>query len=90
MSREQAKELDRKEYMKFLNTAQLQGKKHLLMEKIGSTGIRVSEVQYITVEAVCNGRTDIFLKDKIRTILLPGKLCRKLRKYAQKHGIKKG
>ncbi len=92
MFREQAKELDRKEYMKLLHTAQMQGKKRLrlLMETICSTGIRVSEVQYITVEAVCNGRTDISLKGKIRTILLPGKLCRKLRKYAQKHGIKKG
>ena len=50
-----------------------------------ATGIRVSEVRYITVEAAQRGRTEISLKGKIRTILLPGKLCRKLLKYARKH-----
>lgn len=57
----------------------------LLMETICATGIRVSEVRYITVEAARRGRAEIFLKGKIRTILLPGKLCRKLLKYARKH-----
>ena len=52
------------------------------METICSTGIRVSEVQYITVEAAKNGKTEIALKGKIRTILLPSKLCRKLLKFA--------
>ena len=41
-------------------------------------------MQYITVEAARQGRAEIFLKGKIRTILLPGKLCRKLLKYAKK------
>ena len=54
------------------------------METICSTGIRVSEVKYITVEALAQGRAEISLKGKIRTILLPGKLCRKLLKYAKK------
>ena len=54
------------------------------METICATGIRVSEVQYITVEAARQGRTEISLKGKIRTILLPGKLCKKLLKYAKK------
>ena len=92
MFREQAKELDRNEYMQLLHTAKVQGKERLrlLMETICSTGIRVSEVKYITVEAILSGRTDISLKGKIRTILLPQKLCRKLRKYAKKHGILKG
>ena len=48
----------------------------LLLEAICATGIRVSEVRYITVEAAQDGRVDISLKGKIRTILLPGKLCR--------------
>jgi len=52
------------------------------METICSTGIRVSEVQYITVEAAKNGKTEIALKGKIRTILLPPTLCRKLLKFA--------
>ena len=62
----------------------------LLIETICATGIRVSEVKYITVESVCAGRAEISLKGKIRTILLPGKLCRKLRKYAKKRKIASG
>ena len=55
----------------------------LLLETICATGIRVSEVKYMTVEAVQAGRAEIALKGKLRTILLPGKLCRKLKKYAK-------
>jgi len=55
----------------------------LLLETICATGIRVSEVKYITVEAAQVGRAEISLKGKLRTILLPGKLCRKLKKYAR-------
>lgn len=60
------------------------------METICSTGIRVSEVQYITVEAAKNGKTEIALKGKIRTILLPSKLCRKLLKYAARQKTASG
>lgn len=62
----------------------------LLLETIGGTGIRVGEVQYITVEAAQTGRAEIALKGKIRTILLPSKLCRKLLKYAKKQRIGSG
>ena len=51
---------------------------------MGATGIRVSEVRYLTVEAARQGKAEISLKGKIRTILLPEKLCRKLLQYAQK------
>ena len=62
----------------------------LLMETICATGIRVSEVRYITREAAAKGRTQISLKGKLRTILIPGQLCRKLQKYARKKGIGSG
>jgi len=77
---------------KLLDTAVSLGKTRLalLMEVICATGIRVSEVKYITVEAARAGRADISLKGKIRTILLPGKLCRKLLKYARKQKIVSG
>ena len=80
------RELTKAEYLRLLETAQNLGKTRLalLMETICATGIRVSEVKYITVEAVRSGRADIALKGKIRTILIPGKLCRKLQKYAKK------
>ena len=60
------------------------------METICATGIRVSELSYITLEAVRKGRADVSLKGKVRTILLPGKLCRKLEKYARRHKIASG
>ena len=60
------------------------------METIGATGIRVSEVPYITVEAAKAGKTQIHLKGKIRVIMLPDKLCRKLLKYASKNKITSG
>ena len=62
----------------------------LLMETICAAGIRVSEVKYITLESVNMGYAEIALKGKIRTILLPGKLCRKLEKYARKQKIVSG
>ena len=86
------KQLSKQEYIRLLETAHSLGRERLalLMETICVTGIRVSEVQYITVEAVQTGRTEIALKGKIRTILLPGKLCRKLKKYAGKRKIVSG
>ena len=80
------RELTKEEYIHLIETAREKGKERLalLMETICATGIRVSEVQYITVEAARQGRTEISLKGKIRTILLPGKLCKKLLKYAKK------
>ncbi|MBD5161948.1 MAG: site-specific integrase, partial [Oscillibacter sp.] len=72
------KELTKEEYLRLLETANDEGKTRLalLIETICATGIRVSEVKYITVEAVQTGYVDVALKGKIRTILLPGKLCR--------------
>ena len=84
--REDNRELTREEYERLVEAARSLGRERLelLMETICSTGIRVSEVKYITVEALAQGRAEISLKGKIRTILLPGKLCRKLLKYAKK------
>lgn len=86
MFRETTKELTRKEYVQLLSAAQAQGKNRLvlLMEAICCTGIRVSEVQYLTVESVREGKAVISLKGKIRTILIPSKLRKKLLQFAQK------
>lgn len=85
--REQNRELTRNEYQRLLDTAEETGQERLglLMETICATGIRVSEVRYITVEAARLGRAEVSLKGKVRTILLPAKLCRKLEKYARKN-----
>lgn len=86
--REPERELTREEYQRLLTQAE--ERLALVMETICATGIRVSEVQYITVEAARAGRADIALKGKIRTILLPSKLCRKLLKYAKRKKITSG
>ena len=90
--REESRELNKDEYERLVSTAEEKGNTRLamLIETIGATGIRVSEVQYITVEAAKAGRTQISLKGKIRDILLPGKLCKKLLKYARKQKIASG
>ena len=90
--RDSSRELDRGEYKALVSTARERGQERLalLMETICATGIRVSEVRYITVEAAQRGRTEISLKGKIRTIMLPSKLCRKLLKYARKQKIASG
>ena len=90
--RDADRELTKDDYQRLLNTAYKLGRERLglLVETIGATGIRVSEVQYITVDAVQRGKAEIALKGKIRTILLPGKLCRKLLKYAKKQKTASG
>ena len=92
MFRDAGRELTREDYFRLLHTAHALGRERLelLMETICATGIRVSEVQYMTVEAAQSGRAEIALKGKIRTILLPVKLCRKLLKYARKKKIASG
>ena len=83
--REDSRELTREEYQRLLAAAQRRGAERLalVMEAICATGIRVSEVRYLTVEAARQGRAEVALKGKIRTILLPDKLCRKLLNYAK-------
>ena len=90
--RDPARELTREEYTRLLTTAREKGQERLalIMETLCATGIRISELRYITVEAVKDGRATISLKGKIRTILLSTKLCRKLQKYAKKEKIASG
>ena len=90
--REPCRELTRGDYERLIATARRRGETRLelLMETVCATGIRVSELPYITVEAAQAGRAEISLKGKVRTIMLPGKLCRKLIKYAKKHKTASG
>ena len=92
MFRTQSKELTREEYERLLDAARSEGKERLalLMETICATGIRVSELAYITAEAVQQSRAEIELKGKIRVILIPKKLCQKLLKYMKEQEITSG
>ena len=90
--RDDSRDLTRADYDALTAAAKAQGKVRLalLMEAICATGIRVSEVKYLTVEAAEAGRAEIALKGKIRTILIPRKLCRKLLKYAKQQKTASG
>ncbi len=90
--RESRRELSRAEYERLLAAAQAQRKERLalLIEAICATGVRVSEVQYLTVEAMRSRKAVISLKGKVRTIFIPGKLAKKLLKYARKSKIASG
>lgn len=92
MFRDQERELSREEYVRLLAAAQKKGnlRLELLLETICATGIRVSEVRHITVEAAAQGRACISLKGKVRTILIPAKLARKLSRYCRKRSIRSG
>ena len=86
------KELTKSEYERLLLTAKEQKNErlYLIMQTICSTGIRVSELKFITVEAIKQEQALIKCKGKMRQILLPKKLCKILIKYAKGRGIKTG
>ena len=84
------KELTKAEYERLLKVAERNGQLKLVMQTICSTGIRVSELKYFTVEAVKRGEVVVNCKAKTRTILIPGKLRRRLLDYAGRQNIRSG
>ena len=92
MFRKSEKDLSKEEYQRLVQAAHEKGdlRMELILETICATGIRVGELKYITVEAIRAGVAEIALKGKIRTILLPRRLCRKLQKYAKQQKIASG
>lgn len=86
------RELSKAEYFRLLETAKKKKDNWLfmLMQTICATGIRVSELQFITVEAVKGGSAVVSLKGKTRQVLIPAALCRELKRYAQSRGIHSG
>jgi len=86
------KELTKTEYLRLINTAKQKGNERLslLIQTICGTGIRVSELQYITVEAVKCGEAVVSLKGKTRSVFIVRELKKKLLRYAAEQGIKSG
>ena len=86
------KELTKAEYMRLVNTAKQKGNErlNLILQTICGTGIRVSELQYITVEAVKNGEAVVSLKGKTRTVFLVKELKKKLLRYTAEQNISSG
>lgn len=89
---EREKELTKAEYGRLLDAAmQKQNQKlYYLMQTICSSGIRVSELKEITVEAVQKQRATIRCKGKMRVVILPKKLCKMLSRYAKEQKIEQG
>ena len=90
--RDRERELTKEDYYSLLQTARNRGNQRLclLMQTICSTGIRVSEHSFITVEAVRRGRATVSLKGKTRQVLLPRTLVVELTRYISENGIKNG
>lgn len=85
-------ELTKEEYHRLLSTARAEGNErlYLIMQTIGSTGIRISELPFITTETLKSGRAQVSLKGKTRIVILPGTLCRRLTQYSERAGITGG
>ena len=84
------KELTKAEYERLLKAAEKNEQLRLVMQTICGTGIRVSELKFFTVEAVSRGEVIVNCKAKTRTILIPGKLRKRLLDYARKQKIRSG
>ena len=86
------KELTKAEYMRLINTAKQKGNErlNLLIQTICGTGIRVSELQYITIEAVKCGEAVVSLKGKTRSVFIVRELQKKLLRYAAEEKIATG
>lgn len=86
------KELTREEYTRLVSAARYKGNHRidLLLQTVCGTGIRVSELKYITVEAVKSGRAIVSLKGKTRIIFIVEKLQKKLLDYARRLRISSG
>lgn len=90
--RPEEKELTKAEYMRLVNTAKQKGNErlNLLLQTLCGTGVRVSELQFITVEAAGNGEATVSLKGKTRAVFIVKDLRKKLLRYAAAQGIKAG
>ncbi len=90
--RDETKELNQNEYRRLLAAAERRGNDRLMlvMQTICATGIRVSELRFITAEAARLGRAEVRNKGKSRTVFLPVKLQKLLLKYARAKKIAAG
>ncbi len=84
------KMLTKNDYYKLLTTAKKNKRLYLVIQTICSTGIRVSELKYITVQSVKDKYSVINLKGKTRLVILPFSLCELLEKFIKDENIIEG
>ena len=85
-------ELSGEEYTRILNAARAAGDERLrmLIETLCSAGLQVSELRYVTVQAVEEGQAFLPCGKSVRAAYLPKKLCAGLRQYCAQNGITSG
>lgn len=85
-------QLTKSEYLRLVDAAAKTGDErlNLILQSICATGMRVSELAFLTVDALWAGRAEVCLKGKTRTVLIPGKLQKRLKQYIKRHKIESG
>lgn len=89
---DERQELSKNEYLRLLEAAKNRGNErlNLILQTICSTGIRISELEFITAEAVQRGKAEADCKGKVREIFFTKKLTKLLLKYMKSKGVKSG
>ncbi len=89
---QESKELTRAEYFRLVKTAEEHGnvRLSLIMQTICATGIRISELKFITVAAAKHGKVQVTSKGKTRYVFVPGQLRVKLQRYARQQDLQEG
>jgi Site-specific recombinase XerD len=89
---EEKQELTKQEYERLLETAKLKknDRMYYILQTIGATGIRIGELSHFTVQAVKEGKVEVYNKGKYRVVLIPKKLRKSLLKYAKRREIQSG
>ena len=90
LPRAATREVTREEYRRLTARASLLDRDALVAQAICATGIRVSELRFLTVEALRVGSMVVENKGRVRRVWLPGRLCRRLRAYALRTGVRSG
>ncbi len=89
---EKDRELTKEEYLRLVRAAEEHGSRRmgLILKTLCGTGMRVSELPYITVQAVHAGQAEVSLKGKTRTIFITGSLKKQLIRYIREKGVASG
>lgn len=84
------KELTKTEYLRLLAASKNQPQLNLIIQTICATGIRISELQFSTLEAIKRGEVRVRCKNKTRIIFVPGSLRTRLMNFAKQHNVTTG
>lgn len=89
---DEKRELRKEDFARLLAAAERLGRDRtaLVLRTLHATGLRVSELRFVTAEAAERGEAEVTMKGKTRGVFLPDKLRRRLTEYARRRGITRG